>query len=222
MTKLSSQQHIPVKVHVANKPTVEDTTRVYNPYPLQNEYERYAKNGFFFEPLNQVPTKSSHSLDESRNVASKTRRNVASSSQINTANNQANVCFTSEVISPYTRKENSIYLKKPVNNDKLLDYARANGGAMVNPAFKADTIETEFQNFNHLKKKNEPNAMSSVEVGKEQPAPKSNDNNYQDEYDIINRIKKQTGNNPNLELINSIKEELKRLKTGYKPDSSNA
>lgn len=27
--------HVPVKVHVAHKPTVEDITRVYNPYPLQ-------------------------------------------------------------------------------------------------------------------------------------------------------------------------------------------
>lgn len=27
--------HLPVKVHVAHKPTVEDITRVYNPYPIQ-------------------------------------------------------------------------------------------------------------------------------------------------------------------------------------------
>lgn len=30
-----SPNHVPVKVHVAHKPTVEDTTRVYNPYPFR-------------------------------------------------------------------------------------------------------------------------------------------------------------------------------------------
>lgn len=32
-----SPDHVPVKVHVAHKPTVEDITRVYNPYPFKVE-----------------------------------------------------------------------------------------------------------------------------------------------------------------------------------------
>ena len=43
--------HVPVRIHVSHKPTVEDISRVYNPYPIQNEYERFVKNGFLFEPV---------------------------------------------------------------------------------------------------------------------------------------------------------------------------
>lgn len=34
-----SPNHVPVKVHVAHKPTVEDTTRVYNPYPFRVRFK---------------------------------------------------------------------------------------------------------------------------------------------------------------------------------------
>ncbi|RNA31939.1 mucin-19-like isoform X3 [Brachionus plicatilis] len=150
------QPHVPVKVHVNNKPTVEDTTRVYNPYPFQNEYERYFKNGFLFEP---VESTGEH--------------------QQSTVN--ANAKFTSDLISPYNRKDNSIHFKNYASNDKLLDYAREN---------KTPTKGAEL---------------------------------YEDELDLINKYKKKSENNySTYELVDSINQELKNLKSGYKPNGSNA
>lgn len=42
---------------------------------------------------------------------------------------------------------------------------------------------------------------------------------YEDEYDVANKIRKS---NPNLQLIDSINKELKKVTTGYKADASNA
>ena len=193
--------HVPIKVHVANKPTLEDTTRVYNPYPLQNEYEKYFKNGFLFEPVNN------------------NNNQPISSSRVQSHSINANVNFSSDLISPYTRQANSIYLKNPVQNDKLLDYARQSkttfGGAVNHSYLKDDSeIESEFQNLNQLKQKNE----TRTEVKNE------HDKYFDDELDLINKYRKKSENklNDNAELINSITQELKRLKTGYKPASSNA
>ncbi|CAF0753312.1 unnamed protein product [Brachionus calyciflorus] len=193
--------HVPIKVHVENKPTVADTTRVYNPYPLQNEYEKYFKNGFLFEPINHQPsTSASHSPKRS--------------------NINANVNFTSDLISPYSRRENTLFLKTPTQNDKLLDYARQSKTSFgnVNHSFIKDDseVESEFQNLNHLKNK-PSDKMDKKYNGDEERY-------YEDELDLINKYRKKSENklNANAELINSINQELKRLKTGYKPNGSNA
>ena len=55
---MNSKMHKPVKVHVAHKPTKDETSRVYNPYLIQNEYEQYTKNGFLFEPLTNSQSKT--------------------------------------------------------------------------------------------------------------------------------------------------------------------
>ena len=176
------QAHIPIKVHVTSKPTVEDTTRVYNPYPFQNEYDKYFKNGFLFEPV--------ESTGESKQV---------------TVN--ANAKFTSDLISPYNRKDNSIYYKNYVSNDKLLDYARESkvGFGKMNLAFK-DESESEFKNLNNLKNKS---ATIDSKI-------------YEDELDLINKFNKNSNNvYSNYELVDSINQELKRIKTGYKPNNPN-
>jgi hypothetical protein len=49
-----------------------------------------------------------------------------------------------------------------------------------------------------------------------------NDVIYQDEFDIINKMNRKMNKNSNLDLINSINKELKRIKTGYQESSSNA
>lgn len=182
-SKPSYQSHIPVKVHVTSKPTVEDTTRVYNPYPFQNEYEKYFKNGFLFEP-------------------------VESTKEYELKPVNANVKFNSDLISPYNRKENSIHLKNYVTNDKLLDYARESkvGFGKMNLSFKDDS-ESEFKHLNNLKNK----------------TPTNDSHIFEDEVDLINKYSKNSKDtNSNYELVDSINEELRRLKTGYKPKSSNA
>lgn len=256
---------MPVKVHVAHKPTVEDITRVYNPYPIQvnyylilliilildvkfkpnflkNEYEKFVKDGFLFEPI-KVNTKE----------AFKPSTNV-------------NVSFTSDIISPYTRKDRggatsqppsaTVMLKNPVDHDRLLDAARGN----VNHAFVNDT---EFRNYNQqqqqqqqqLKQTTTDEATKARRVRRSGGggSRKSNANAqsvsaeqaigsharreegvaaggvgemhdyermYEDEYDVANKAVRKS--NPNLQLIDSINKELKRVATGYRPDASNA
>ena len=270
--------HVPLRVHVAHKPTQEDTSRCYNPYAIQNEYEKYVRNGFVFEPLK---SKSSQSMPESqiRQQQQQQQQQNSFKHKINPASasssrmNNANVSFTSEAISPYARKENAVLintqLKNPVENDKLLSYARGH----LNKGF-----ETEFQNFNNLKSfpdsqlqqqqqlqvqqqqeefyrskfpdssktndeendddhvlynklKKSHNARKGAKT-KEQNSGESatslvgddddNDVVYQDEYDMINKMNRKTNANANIELINSINKELKRIKTGYQADTSNA
>lgn len=176
------QPHIPIKVHVTSKPTVEDTTRVYNPYPFQNEYDKYFKNGFLFEPV--------ESTGDSKQI---------------TVNANAN--FTSDLISPYNRKDNSIHFKNYVSNDRLLDYARESKVSLgkMNLAFKDDS-ESEFKNLNNLKNK----------------SAKIDSKIYEDEFDLINKYNKNSNNTySNYELVDSINQELKRIKTGYKPNNPN-
>ena len=261
-----NKHHLPVRVHVSHKPTSDDTNRVYNPYQLQNDYEKYVKNGFVFEPLK---SKSSQSMPE--NIKQSSFRSITkigpSGSSSNNSNNlshynsNVNVAFSSEVISPYSRKENTVYVKNPVDNDQLLNYARG-GAGHVNPAFKSE-LETEFQNFNNLKSysdvkiesKNEQasqmfhrakNSQSAdgenetlyrqlkksyqsrkVADSSHQQPNKSEDSSenlrdYEDEYDIANKMNRRVNLHANHELINSINKELKRIKTGYQPDTSNA
>lgn len=109
---------------------------------LKNEYEKYIKNGFLFEPL-KVNTKSNNS--------------AATSNLLN-----PNVSFGSDLISPYRGvKDNhhstlaTIILKNPVDNDQLLDVAR--GVTSANSIYQAEHINhtfvnnTEFRNYNYLK-----------------------------------------------------------------------
>jgi len=189
--------HKPVKVHVAHKPTSEDVARVYNPYPLQDEYEQYSKNGFLFENIQS--TNKTH-------IHKKIR---------------ADVVFTSESISPYTRKEaHSLVYKNPVT-DKVADLARGYDSSM-----------TEFQNLNNLKNTSGYNPKpassklsfhtnsdgvgnSSVENIVDVTAQRIVTSFYEDEYDIANKMQKKKGANENSNLINSINSELKRMKSGY-------
>lgn len=203
------------------------------------------KDGFLFEPIN-VNTKDHQAKPSTTN---------------------ANVSFTSDIISPYTRTmglsnqqqppQATVMLKNPVDHDRLLDAAR---GAHVNHAFV--NHETEFRNYNQLK----PSSSNTVVDGQAAAArngsgkrarrggtghrtknqtsvvidqPSSSGSNskknvvgvdemmnhdyermYEDEYDVANKAVRKS--NPNLQLIDSINKELKRVATGYRPDASNA
>lgn len=150
-----------------------------------------------------------------------------------------NVAFNSNIISPYQRKDRettglaTIVVKNPVDNDRLLDAAR---GAHVNHGFVGDT---EFKNSdaapvetNKRRRRsvvaNRKNQVNDGEGGPttSTPAKKSADdsvNNYEkmyDEYDNTGRVIRKS--NPNLQLIDSINKELKRVTTGFNPDTSNA
>lgn len=206
--KSHQQVHKPVKVHVAHRPNTDDTSRVYNPYPVLDEYEQYTKNGFLFEPI--APVSKPPSKHQTK----------------------ADVVFTSESISPYVRKDaNSLVYKNPVKNDKLSDIARG----YTNSSFVVDSSETEFQNYNNLKNTSgyiskkivsQPSynstsdgglGNSSVENIVDVPNQRVAKNRYEDEYDIANKIQRQTPYQ-NFELINSISSELKKMKSAYRQD----
>ena len=205
--------HKPVKVHVSHKPTTTETSRVYNPYSLQNEYEQYNKNGFIFEPI-------SPDGDLAQYKAAKTKLS-------NPNLNHANAAFSSEAISPYIRKDkNTVVYKNPVNNDKRLDFARG----YTNASFDSST---EFQNLNNLKKQKpeynskssyEKNALNkdsddvdntSIENLVEVISDPRNRNFYEDEYDVANKYKRKAALNQNTQLISSISKELKKMNSGY-------
>jgi hypothetical protein len=227
-----STPHIPVKVHVSSKPTVEDITRVYNPYPLQNEYDKYVKDGFLFEPLKK---------DSKSSVSSVVTHSAA------------NVAFSSEAISPYARKDNAaIHVKNPVDNDKLLAVARSGGNAYNNMAYSNDERQHQQQATSLTKawgrepssefKKAPPGSASSSRKATphryvnddydhpddreslpkydERKYPSSNeilhinDSKYQDELDIANKFYKSAG--ANQEIVENINKEIRRIKTGYK------
>jgi hypothetical protein len=172
--------HVPVKVHVANKPTVEDITRVYNPYPLHNEYEKYVKDGFLFEPLKN---------------------------QKQTGQQQANVAFSSEVISPYARTNTgALEVKNRAQNDKLLNVARH---GQSNVGFEREKT-SEFQ-------KRVPSGGSVIPVTHTTSSAPSIHKQYEDELDLANRFYKSAGTNA--EIVNNINKEIERLKSGYKNEA---
>jgi hypothetical protein len=211
----SSTPHIPVKVHVSSKPTVEDITRVYNPYPLQNEYDKYVKDGFLFEPLKKETAKSSATSSQATHLSA------------------ANVAFSSEAISPYARNKDhaAIHVKNPVDSDKLLTVAR---GGYANMSYvnderqqapsKAWTREpsSEFQRA-------KPGSASSSRKGQtheslpkydERKYPRNelvDDAKYQDEVDIALKFHRSV--NANQEIVESINKEIRRIKTGYKTET---
>jgi hypothetical protein len=247
--------HVPIRLNAIHKPTEEETSRSYNPYLIQNEYDKYVKNGFILEPIKSSNPKNvidtQNQIRKYPSFNTKTKYGPPNN-KINS--NHVNVSFSSEVISPYSRKDNHSYintnLKNPVDNDPLLNYAR---GGHVNKGF-----ETEFQNFNNLNSFLENKSIHSSKLSHENidddddilyknlksnkslvNAVKSNsrkkeeadlargdddDNDviYQDEFDIINKMNRKINKNSNLDLINSINKELKRIKTGYQESSSNA
>lgn len=206
--------HKPVKVHVEHKPNRDETSRVYNPYQMQNEYEQYSKNGFLFEPIN---TSNNQSILNNSNV------------------NKADAVFNSQAISPYIRRDtHSIDYKKPVNNDKVSDIARG----YANSSYKYDS-STEFQNLNNLKNtsgyrinkseqvsrvsylsNNEGVDNTSLEQIREVHSQRAAEQMYEDEYDIANKFKKNKDANQSIELINSINTELQRMKQGYRDPSN--
>ena len=203
----SSSPHIPIKVHVSHQPTVEDITRVYNPYPLQNEFDKYMMDGFVFEPLR------------------KSNNRVGDSLRVNHPN--ANVAFASEVISPYARRDGNpnapLYSKNPVDNDKLLTVARGYN----NQGFEDDrdrgsspqqkSLARE-PSSDFLKARPQSSKAASSESREQLPRYEESkvtppDQVYQDELDLANKFYKSAGTNQ--DKVENINREIKRIKTGY-------
>jgi hypothetical protein len=263
-TIAEQKPHTPLRFNSIHKPTEEETSRSYNPYIIKNEYDRYMKSGFILDPIKPIETKNvidNQNQNQIRRYPSfnTKAKYIGPNNKINS--NHANVSFSSEVISPYSRRDNHPYIntnvKNPVDNDPLINYAR---GAHVNKGF-----ETEFQNFNNLNSfldnknlnlsneqqkklrynkidddddddilyrnlKSNKSLIKAAKLKIKQREENSNsrtdddDNDviYQDEFDIINKMNRKMNKNSNLDLINSINKELKRIKTGYQESSSNA
>ena len=209
--------HVPVRVHVPKRPTESDLNRVYNPYTAQDEYESYMKNGFLFEPLkgnnnnNNMSTFSVHSTS----ITSKTPVN------------ESNISIRSETFAPLKNK----------NFEKKKSY--------TNKTYESDT---EFKNLNKLKSSTIISANKVDMLGKSQISKGStsnikativNDNDsdiinssnhrnayenkfyYDDEYDIANRYQK-TNKKSNTDMLSSINQEIRRIKTGLDENSSKA
>ncbi len=231
LSETSKLSHSPTRVHVIHKPTVSDTSRVYNPYPVKNEYDRYVKSGgFLFEPIHHAETNGTHS----ETAISKAELRRQSTSLITKPNiKNANIAFSSESISPYTRRDSfrqgqQLTYKNPVDNDQLLNISRG----YVNTHLKK---ETEFQNFNQLKTFNEHDRNldqlqqqqqheSSLETNnKQQPHPLNYKNTPPakiklSESELSNKILIKKPDQTNLNLINSINNELRKFQqTGYQP-----
>lgn len=207
--------HSPTRVHVMHKPTVTDTSRVYNPYPIKNEYDKYVKNGFIFEPFQH----SNAQLNNSEVTLTKAEARRLSTSLITKPNiNNANIAFSSESISPYARKDS---YRNQVDADQLANFSRG----YVNTQFKK---ETEFQNLNILKTQQIESSLENQqqieyqqnqqEQQQQQIETTLNSKLYEDEYDIANKIKRKPENS-NTKLINSINNELKKFQTGYQQNS---
>ena len=270
----TSTPYVPVKVHVTHKPTNDEVARIYNPYSVQNEYEKYVKNGFLFEPLHVNNSSNLLAMAEQSSppVYLGSRPNSNASISIGNKHQQhspstnphlhsnANISFTSETISPYSRKSNTIQYKNAVSNDQLLNYARGYSNQTNHQDDNGSSELRSYGNGNgpakHVKttlststvtKTNKKNAngeaaevvessyqtnvyetlssKSSIKKSASKMNREDDDDDvaYQDEYEIVNKINKRNNNTgTNLELINSINQELKRLKTGYQPDASQA
>ena len=242
------QSHIPLKTHVSHKPTVEDTSRVYNPYPIKNEYEKYSKNGFIFEPLKpqlEISIPTTISKENSFKISSQnTKQNP--SKLIN-----ANVNFSSELLSPYKRNDimnekifesQAFYTEakiidddqeynkqidfetefKNYNNSKLnFQYKDINFDIYKNQTTENSPHNKNFRIFRNIKDNhNKIDQIKNFHTTRQVNA--DHDKHFIDEYDIANKLSTNKSLNQNLELINSINEELKKIKTGYLTDYSNA
>jgi hypothetical protein len=250
-----TQQHNSLKAHVLQKPTVEDTSRVYNPYPIKNEYEKYAKNGFLFEPLKPQLEISIPTTISKKNSFKLSSQNKNQIDVINKHNNiiNANVNFSSEVLSPYKRNDMDM-MNVESNKEQLLEgrtfYHDQESKMMLSRIQnQQNDFKTEFQNYNNLKlnsiikdtdleiykyemnENSQQNKKFSEKNSKYNQSKKNfdktiahepNEKQFFDEYDIANKLESKKNLNHNLELINSINEELKKIKTGYLPDYSNA
>jgi hypothetical protein len=216
----NNKHHSPIRVQIAHKPTVADTSRVYNPYPIKNEYDKFTKNGFVFEPiLNNNNKNNNNSYTEPIGLSKSEARRLSTSLITKPNIKNANIAFSSESISPYTRKENKNAYKNTYDNEPPLVNPRGNVNNKNNNnnthQFKK---ETEFQNLNNLKTFNETKRISDQSEGNSIENNQSNRINssskaYEDEYDIANKLAKKP--DQNMRLLSSINNELKKFQTGY-------
>lgn len=217
----SNSNYVPTRVLVNNKPTIEEITRVYNPYLAQKEYESYMRNGFVFEPLK---IKSSDEMKNSQQKNIDKVNSFKSVSQISPINPNinANVAFTSDVISPYSRKETNTY--NQAKNDRLLNIAAINNYSHTNMAYKNEP-ETEFQNFNNLKTISD-NRKQQLLYPTLTSYPYNSNNNINSNRNYNNERIYEDGNNlVNIQAIKSNSTsnfDPNKIKTGYQPDTSNA
>ena len=236
------QPYVPVKVHVSHRPTNDDVGRIYNPYSIQSEYEKYVKYGFIFEPLNVSHNASSTTTGQQHDqqsppvfISSQNANNMSiattAKSPRTTTTKQAtttnpNIAFSSEAISPYARPNASqLQYRNPVGNDKLLDHAKGYTSVEAASLRKAnydddEEIYEEDGSGEYLEPKVASTAAAYNNSSSRRGSKVSSQEQYQDEYDLANKMVKRS--NPNLELVNSINKELKRIKTGYQPDASQA
>lgn len=222
--------HVPVRVHVPNKPTENEINRVYNPYAAQDEYETYMKNGFLFEPLGGNTNLSTFS--------------VQSTSILNrTPVHQSNISIRSETLAPIKHKRSE---KKPVKT------------SYTNKTYEPDTEfrnlnqlhsnnPSSFTNSESLGRSNKPSPAkgstanikatvvnaehnsyeSDGDYSRINSSKKNSKNSYEnkfyydDEHDLANKYER-TNNKSNLDLLTSIHKEIKRIKTGLDEDSSKA
>ena len=220
LSETSKLSHSPTRLHVIHKPTVSDTSRVYNPYPVKNEYDRFVKSGgLLFEPIQRIQSNGTHS----ETAMSKAELRRQSTSLITKPNiKNANIAFSSESISPYTRRDSfkqgqQLSYKNPVDNDQLLNISRG----YVNNHLKK---ETEFQNFNQLKTFNEHDRNLEEHFQQQQQQPNYSNINTPpakiklNESELSNKILIKKTDQTNLNLINSISNELRKFQqTGYQP-----
>jgi len=74
-------KHEPVKVHVAHRPTERDVSHVPNPYDFQDEYARYAKDGFVFEPISKSGSQINANKSSADELSLKVRSRSSSRSK---------------------------------------------------------------------------------------------------------------------------------------------
>lgn len=199
--------HTPVKVHVSHQPTVEDVTRVYNPYPFQHEFENYYKDGFLFEQLKNKRC--------DKEEAERAQR--------------ANVTVHSESIGIYKHHESSkssLKAKHPVINDKLSTEARV-GGGYSNKAYSGgdDMPVNQFMKREPSAEIHRTTTTTSITNHYEQlpQLPRASvaaddHHKYQNdeidgETDLTNRLYRSSVNN--LHIVENIGKEIKKIKTGY-------
>jgi hypothetical protein len=223
--------HVPIRVHVPNKPSENEINRIYNPYTAKDEYETYMKNGFLFEPLGANSNMSTFSV-QSTSILSRTPVH------------QSNISIRSETIAPARPKRSE---KKTIK------------GAHTNKTFEPDTEfknlnqlksndTASFSNFESLGRighqqqgppKGSTANIKATIVNAESKSHESDndrinstkkDNNsyenkfyYDDEHDLVNKYER-SNNKANLDLMNSIHNEIKRnkIKIGLDGDSSKA
>ena len=214
--------HVPIRVHVPNKPTENEINRVYNPYTAKEEYETYMKNGFLFEPLGGNSNVSTFSV-QSTSILNKTPVH------------QSNISIRSETLAPVRTKRSE---KKTIK------------GSHTNKTFEPDTEfknlnqlksndSLSYSNFESLGRIHQQGLLKGSTANIKATIVNAENNNYESDSDRINSSKKnskfyyddehdiankyeRSNNKSNFDLLNSIHKEIKRIKTGLDEDSSKA